>query len=50
MTRYLLIGAAAAVLAGAGIAVAQTSPAPAPHRGHMMKTETRADVQAQLGS
>ena len=48
MTRYLLIGAAAAALAGAGIAVAQTSPAPAPHRGHMMKTETRADVQAHI--
>jgi Ca2+-binding EF-hand superfamily protein len=48
MTRYLLIGVAAAALAGTGMGDAQTSPASPSHRGHMMKTETRADVQAHI--
>ena len=48
MTRYFLIGAAAAAIAGTGAALAQTAPTQTPHRGHMMKTETRADVQARI--
>jgi Ca2+-binding EF-hand superfamily protein len=52
MSKYLLGAAAAAILAG-GAAFAQAPPPaqsgkPAP-RAHVMKTETRADVQAHVG-
>lgn len=53
MTKFLLCGAAAATLLAGGAALAQTTlpgqpgkPAGGRH-GHMMKTETRADVQAR---
>lgn len=49
MTKLLLCGAAAAALLTIAPATAQTAPSTSPgHHGHMMKTETRADVQAHV--
>ena len=45
MNKFLLGGAAAAAVVALAPALAQTPPAQAP-KGRMMKTETRADVQA----
>lgn len=50
MNKYMISGAAAAAIFMASVAFAQTppaAPAPAP-QGHLMKTETRADVQAHV--
>ena len=50
MKRFLISAAAAGLVAG-GAAIAQTAPKsgqPAP-RAHKMQTESRADVQAQIG-
>ncbi|HEX6071610.1 MAG TPA: EF-hand domain-containing protein [Sphingomicrobium sp.] len=48
MNGYLLIGAAAAAIAGAGAAIAQAPPAEPAHRGHMMQTVTRADIEVRI--
>jgi Ca2+-binding EF-hand superfamily protein len=51
MLKFLIGGAAAAAVLAIAPAMAQTAP-PAPviaHPPHMMKAETRADVQARVG-